>query len=224
MKLNSLLVGKTTLLDEVLQSAIVKKPVAGKQKLTFIGLEGDEQANKRHHGGVDKAVHHYSFDHYEYWREDIGDAAVLRAAGAFGENFSTYGQNEMTIAVGDVFRIGSALVEVSQGRQPCATLNIYFGIADMARRMQLTGRTGWYYRVLEEGFVAAGDEISLVERRSPEWTLARLHHYFYEDTLNREALEEIAALPPLSQGWRALAQKRLHDNAVEDWSKRLDGK
>lgn len=143
--------------------------------------------------------------------------------GAFGENLSTAGLDEATVAIGDVFRLGGALIEVSQGRQPCWKLNIRFGVADMARRVQQTGRTGWYYRVLEEGTVAAGDTLTLIERRAPDWPLARLWRILYVDVLNRDELRAMAAQPRLPVGWRAYAEKRLAAGQVEDWRPRLDG-
>lgn len=223
MKLDGLFVGKVALLDGGIKSAIAKKPVLERQELTFTGLKADEQANRRYHGGPEKAIHHYPFEHYALWRKDIGSKSVLESAGAFGENFSTCGLDEKAIAIGDVFRVGDAIVEVSQGRQPCEMLNIHFSVPDMALRVQTNGRTGWYYRVLEEGFVRAGDAMTLIERRAPEWTVHKIHHYFYIDPLNREALEKITTLTALSPSWRALAQKRLDTNRIEDWSKRLNG-
>src|SRR5690606_17234287 len=145
---------------------------------------------------------------------------VLRQAGAFGENFSSSGMDESSVAVGDVFRVGGALIEVSQGRQPCWKLNLRFGIADMARRVQNSGRTGWYYRVLESGSVEQGDASPLVERRSPAWTIQRLWRTSYVDVLNRDELAAMAALPYLPDTWRRHAQRRLTTSSVEDWSRR----
>ena len=106
------------------------------------------------HGGPEKAVHHYPFDHYEAWRTELGDIGLLRQPGAFGENLSAVGLTEADVAVGDVFRLGSAIVEVSQGRQPCWKLNERFGQPTVAKSVQASGRTGWYYRVIETGLVA----------------------------------------------------------------------
>jgi len=106
--------------------------------------------------------------------------------------------DETHVAVGDVFRLGDAVIEVSQGRQPCWRLNLRFAVGDMALRVQRSGRTGWYYRVIEEGVVSPHDSLVLVDRRSPDWTLHRL--------------------------WRLLAERRLATRAVEDWSARLSQK
>src|SRR5690606_2988653 len=101
------------------RSAIDKRPLAGTVSIGTLGFDGDEQGDPRVHGGPDKAVHHYAFDHYPAWRGDIGDSPLLRAPGAFGENISTLGLDESNVCLGDRFELGTALLEVSQGRQPC---------------------------------------------------------------------------------------------------------
>lgn len=203
-------------------SAIGKHPVDRPLWLGPEGFEGDSQADRRRHGGPEKAVHHYYAGHYPAWREELGDLPRL-TPGRFGENLSSIGLTEPGVAVGDRFRLGGALVEVSQARQPCWKLNIHFGIPDMARRVQDSGRTGWYYRVIEPGLVAPGDGLELVDRRAPAWTLARLWRILYRDRLNRAELAEMAALEVLSESWRSLAQRRLDNAAVEDWRHRLQG-
>jgi len=204
-------------------SGIVKLPVSRPLALGPEGLEGDEQADRRVHGGVEKAVHHYPFDHYAAWQADLGPLPALAAPGGFGENISTSGLTEATVAVGDIFRLGSALLQVSQGRQPCWKLNRRFDTPDMARRVQQSGRTGWYYRVLQPGTVAPGDQLELVDRIAPDWTLHRLWHALYVDRLNRGELQGIAGLDVLAEGWRKYAVRRLDSGRVEDWTKRLDG-
>ncbi|MFC3169826.1 MOSC domain-containing protein [Paracoccus fontiphilus] len=206
------------------RSAIAKFPVAGSLALTRDGFEGDAQADRRVHGGPEKAVHHYPFDHYAAWRQDLGALPLLDEPGAFGENISVSGPTEDDVAVGDIFRLGSALVQVSQGRQPCWKLNHRFGIPDMARRVQATGRIGWYYRVLEPGKVRQGDDLHRIDRLAPDWTLRRLWRAMYVDRLNRAELEGIAALEVLADGWRRHAVRRLDSGRVEDWRPRLEGK
>lgn len=205
-------------------SAIVKTPAPGPWRIGETGLGGDAQADLAHHGGPEKALHHYAFDHYAAWRDEIGDAAVLSAPGAFGENLSTLGWTEDSLCVGDVIRFGSALLQISQGRQPCFKLNLRFGLRDMAVRVQRSGRTGWYYRVLEEGAAQEGDALALIERPCPDWPLARLSGLLYRDTRDREGLAAMAALPQLAEGWRALAQRRLDTGKVENWNARLYGR
>lgn len=204
-------------------SGIAKSAVHAPLALSRTGLAGDRQGDPVRHGGPEKAVHHYPFDHYARWASDLGPHPLLDGPGAFGENLSTSGLTEETVAVGDVFRLGTALVEVSQGRQPCWKLNERFGRTDMARLVQSTGRTGWYYRVLEPGIVAPDDSLTLQERRAPDWTLARIWRTFYIDPLNRAELAGIAALDRLAEGWRNHAVRRIESNRVEDWTRRLTG-
>lgn len=187
------------------------------------GLAGDAVGDPRNHGGADKAIHHYPRDHYAAWIDDLAPApAILGEVGAFGENISTTGLTEDTVCVGDVFRAGSALLQVSQGRQPCWKLNVRFDRKDMAKQVQSTGRTGWYYRVLEPGMISAGDSLVLHDRPQPEWTLSRVLTTLYVDTMNLDALAAIAELPELNAGWRRLAARRVETRRVEDWSGRLE--
>ncbi|WCR09362.1 MOSC domain-containing protein [Paracoccus stylophorae] len=204
-------------------SGIDKTPVSAALMLDTNGLAGDEQGDLRHHGGPEKAVHHYARDHYAAWQAEIGDLPVLAAPGAFGENLSQHGLTESDVAVGDIFRLGKALIQVSQGRQPCWKLNHRFGVRDMARRVQDSGRTGWYYRVLQPGIVAPGDDLHLIDRIAPDWTIRRLWHVMYVDRLNRHDLAQMAALDVLAEGWRRYAARRLDSGRVEDWRGRLEG-
>lgn len=181
------------------------------------------QGDRVRHGGPEKAVHHYPFEHYAAWSNDLGAHPLLEEPGAFGENISTLGLTEDNVAIGDVFGLGSAVIEVSQGRQPCWRLNERFGRKAMARDVQATGRTGWYYRVLRPGTVAPSDRLIPLDRAAPEWTIARIWRAFYVDPLNRGELAGIAALDRLADSWRGLAARRLESNAVEDWNRRLAG-
>ncbi len=204
------------------RSAIDKRAVEGPVRIGPEGLSGDEQGDRRVHGGPDKAIHHYPRDHYASWRGEVGAHALLQAAGAFGENISTSGIIEADVCLGDRLRLGSALVEVSQARQPCWKLSDRFGIADMARRVQDTGRSGWYYRVLETGAVQAGDTLVLVDRPHPDWPLPRLSELLYRRTLDREELLGALALP-LVPSWRTLFERRLRQDDTESWDSRLGG-
>ena len=130
---------------------------------------------------------------------------------------------ETTVAIGDIFRLGHALLQVSQGRQPCWKLNERFGLRDMSRRVQQTGLTGWYYRVLEEGKIDAGDAFVPVDRLSPDWTIDRVRRVLCVDTMNLDELRDMTALTHLPDGWRKYATRRLETRKVEDWTKRLEG-
>jgi len=207
-------------------TAIAKQKCDGIQAVNSLGFLEDEQGDPSRHGGIEKAIHHYPFDHYRAWRSELGDdVPLLHGPGAFGENISSTGMTEESCCVGDIYRVGTCILQISQARQPCWKLNVRFNRSNMARRVQETGRTGWYYRVLEPGVIGAGDTIELMERQFPQWTLARLLSVFYDRHrwLDRRELEEIAALEPLSQSWRKVALGRLERGTLEDWSPRLDG-
>lgn len=208
-------------------SGIAKRPRVGALWLGREGLAGDEQGDRVYHGGPDKALHHYAAEHYAQWRDRFPDSAVPLEAGAFGENVSTAGMTEQSVHIGDVYRAGETLLQVTQGRQPCFKLNLRLGRPDAALVMQISGRTGWYYRVLREGWLAAGDGLELVERPHPAWPLARLIEALYPADLGLPALREewvkAAGLPELAERWRQTFVRRLATGVVEDWSLRLYG-
>jgi MOSC domain-containing protein YiiM len=230
LTVDAVLTGKVAPLgDEGLNktSAIAKTPVEGRVWLGETGLEGDQQAEIKVHGGPEKALHHYPFDHYASWRREwqsgASGLARLDQPGAFGENVSTSGLTEADVCVGDVYRIGGAIVQVSQPRQPCWKLNLRFARADMSRAVQNSRRTGWYYRVLEAGDIGAGDTIERLARPHARWSVERLLRVLYVDRDDRQALEGMVQLDTLSASWRKTATRRLESGEVESWSKRLDG-
>ena len=190
-------------------SAIGKLPVTDLVAVGPMGLAGDEQADRTVHGGVDKAIHHYPSDHYDWWRGHLGDAPLLDAPGAFGENISTSGLDEQNVFLGDRFRLGTALVEVTQARQPCWKLDHRFEIRGVMAQVVKTRRTGWYYRVLEAGMVRAGDALDLVERPYPEWPLASLFALLIGgEAKDRPAdLRALRDVPVLAETWKARRAK-----------------
>ncbi|PPV06181.1 hypothetical protein XBLMG947_2843 [Xanthomonas bromi] len=204
------------------RSAIDKRALQGRVQVGVEGLEGDEQGDRRVHGGPDKAIHHYPRDHYAAWRDELGPHALLETAGAFGENLSSVGLTEAHVCLGDRFALGTAVVEVSQLRQPCWKLSDRFGARELARRVQETGRTGWYYRVLQPGRIAAGDLLTLQARPHAQWPLSRLQQVLYARQVDVSAITAVLQLP-LVPSWRALFERRLQRSEVESWSKRLDG-
>ena len=189
-------------------SAINKSSVSGPQQLSLIGFFDDEQADLRHHGGLDKAVHHYAADHYPYWIEQNGENSKF-CPGGFGENISTAGLTEDVVCVGDVFALGSAIVQISQGRQPCWKLNAHTGVANLSHQVMQTKFTGWYYRVVSEGRVAPGDLLHLIERPNPEWTVARVTEARFSPRKHQAYAAHLRNLPHLSEGWRHVFAKLL---------------
>lgn len=184
-------------------SAIAKAPVSGKVQVHRLGLEGDAQADLSVHGGPDKAIHHYPHDHYAWWREAIGDHPLLAGYGAFGENISTAGLIEEGICIGDRWRLGTALVEVSQGRQPCWKLDHRFGGAKVNAGCIRARRPGWYYRVIEEGAVAAGDTMELIDRPFASWSVARVFGLLIagDHKTDRAGLEALGTVTALAEPW-----------------------
>ncbi|WP_341663166.1 MOSC domain-containing protein [Vibrio sp.] len=221
-KVNSVLVGKAEVFAHGARSAIDKKVVEGRQSVSFLGLVGDEQGDPRFHGGVEKALHIYPTEHYSKWVKELGDRDIFHHIGAFGENISSSGVTEKDICIGDKIRIGSTLLEVSQGRMPCWKLNVRFDQKDMAKRLQNSLRTGWYFRVIQEGNIGQDDDIILCDRPYPEWSLARIMSPIFEGCLDITELQRLAQLP-LVESWKTLVMRRMNDRLLEDWSPRIEG-
>lgn len=213
---------------EPILSAIGKRPRRGCLWLSRSGLQGDEQGDRVFHGGPDKALHQYAAEHYAFWRARFPDSPLVLEPGAFGENLSGVGMCERNVHVGDVFAVGAALLQVTQARQPCFKLNLRLRREDAALAMQACGRTGWYYRVLREGWIGAGYQIALVERVQPDWPLSRLIGALYPADLAAPELAEewrqAAALPELAERWRQAFERRLQTGKIEDWHMRLYGR
>ena len=207
-------------------SAIAKSAVGGPVLLGLTGLMTDEQGDLRSHGGPEKALLHYPSEHYLAWRAEMTlDPKVANLEiGGFGENISTHGLSECDVAVGDIFELGEALIEVSQPRQPCWKLNIRFNVSNMALKVQNSGRTGWYYRVLRSGMVGPQDSLVRVERLDPDWTLRRVQKVLYHDRLNIDELTQLATLRGLTPKMQSLAAARLQHLKVENWDPRLNGR
>jgi MOSC domain-containing protein YiiM len=205
----AVLTGKARPFRDDEASAIGKLPVADSVAVGPMGLAGDEQADRTVHGGVDKAIHHYPADHYDWWRQYLGDAPLLDAPGAFGENISTAGLHEENVFLGDRFRLGSALVEVTQARQPCWKLDHRFQAKGVMAQVVKTRRTGWYYRVLEPGEARAGDLLELVDRPYPDWPLASLFGLLIggEAKSRLADLRALRDVPVLAETWKVRRAK-----------------
>jgi MOSC domain-containing protein YiiM len=203
-------------------TGIFKRATAGPWLVTNDGLVDDHQGDRKNHGGPEKAIHQYPADSYAAWRSEYPSmSSILDEGAAFGENLCLPLMMEETVCVGDIYRLGEVVLQISQGRQPCWKLNLKFDRPDMAWLVQKTGRTGWYYRVIERGAIEVASAMKLVERPHPDWTIARLNTVIASRSLARDDLSEMAALSLLSESWRNLARRRLESRAVESWSKRL---
>lgn len=187
-------------------SGIFKTPVAGEVWLGATGLAGDGQADLRVHGGADKAVNAYASEHYPHWLATLQLPEM--PYGAFGENFTLGGLTEETVCIGDVYEIGQALVQVSQPRQPCRKLSRRWQVKDLAAQVIANGKTGWYFRVLREGFVAAEMPVRLLERQNPEWSITAANDVMYARQQDLEVARNLAACELLSASWRQYLSKR----------------
>ncbi len=203
----ALLTGKAKPFFRGEQSGIRKAALFGPVKITFLGLEGDEQADLSVHGGPDKAIHHYPFDHYARWSASAPAQDALNGPGAFGENISTFGLLEDEVCIGDQFQLGSARIEISQGRQPCWKQAARLEWTTLPAMMVRERRSGWYYRVIEEGEAEAGDILTLMDRLLPDWSVARVFGLLIAGGHKREpeALPALAAMERLDAGWRLRA-------------------
>lgn len=187
-------------------SGISKKPVTGRVFLTPLGFEGDGVANTKVHGGPDKAVCAYAFDHYRYWKDEL---ARKFEAPMFGENLTISSIDEKTVHIGDVFSAGETEVQISQPRQPCQNLCKFHGLPDLASRMQKTGYTGFYFRVLKPGWVVLGDELTLLRQDEKRISISLANNLMYQDKCNWEKIRDLLSVPFLSASWRETFSRRL---------------
>jgi MOSC domain-containing protein YiiM len=190
-----------------INTGIFKKPVSGRITLRTLNLEGDRQADLSVHGGPYKAVYGYPFEHYEYWRRELPDANL--PSGGFGENFTTEGLSEDELHIGDRLRIGSASIMVRQPRMPCYKLAAKFQKDDMIEKFLVSGRSGFYFSVEQEGEVEAGDAFELVWREQQGITIAEMNELFLKDKYNRDLLQKAIATPALPDAWREYFVPRL---------------
>jgi MOSC domain-containing protein YiiM len=156
-------------------SGFVKRPIEGPVEVGPLGLAGDEQADLTVHGGPDKAVYACSLGNYAAWKSAFSQYEALLVPGGLGENLTIDGIAEAEVCIGDHMRIGTAVLQVSQPRQPCFKFALRFNDVAMPRAMVRNGMSGWYYRVLEAGSLRAGDEVRLLQRPHPEWTIERIN-------------------------------------------------
>ena len=185
-------VGLPKPLDHRWHSAFFKEPVAGPVMLRSTNLEGDRQADPRVHGGPEMAVLAYSADHYPAWRAELGIAEM--GPGGFAENFTISGQDELSVCIGDVYRVGEATVQVSQPRGPCYKISYRWKRPDLLGRCESNGRHGWYLRVLDEGLVEAGLPVELLERPNPDWSVRRAADVYRSRRKRSEEAEQLARL------------------------------
>ena len=194
-------------LERPWRSSIFKYPVEGTVHVGKLNIEGDAQTDLVNHGGADKAVMVYDAAHYEYWREDLPDIAWTY--GGFGENLTIDGLSEDTVCIGDIYRIGDVRFEVSQPRSPCWKIARRWLQKDLTARVERTGYTGWYFRVLQEGTLEAGLPIELEAHPNPEWSITRAAGVMKALEDDPEAALALAGCEALASGWRDYILKKL---------------
>jgi len=204
-------------------SAIRKVRADGVLQVTSTGIIGDRQADLAVHGGPEKALHIYPSEHHAHWRETFPDVTGIFQPGGFGENISSDGFTEADLCIGDIFAAGSTRLQISQGRQPCWKLNMHTGNPAQAAAFQKTGRTGWYFRVIEEGTMQAGDTLKLIERPCPGWNLRDVILARFNPRLDPGIAKALSDLKELAEPWRVSFAKKADPGFKEDTSRRLNG-
>ena len=190
-----------------INTGIFKKPVSGPVFLRTLNLDGDQQADLSVHGGPHKAVYAYPSEHYVFWQQELPGMDL--PWGMFGENFTTEGLDENALHVGDRFRIGSAILMVRQPRIPCYKLAAKFQRDDILQRFLLSGRSGVYFSVEQEGQVAAGDSLELLSQNEDGITIAEINRLFVREKYNRTLLQKAIDTQDLPPGWREYFMERL---------------
>ncbi len=192
--------------EEVL-SGIFKDPVEGCVRAAALGLAGDGQADPQSHGGADKAVYAYSFANILHWQDALSRPEL--GPGSLGENLTLEDLPDSLVALGDVLRVGGAILQVSQPRQPCVKLAMKLDLPGFPRQFTKSGRVGFYSRVVEEGDVAAGDTLTCIDREDDPLSIEALNAALL---IRRDAAAELRralASPALSGAWRHDIEARL---------------
>lgn len=210
MRIVSINVGRPRLVtyhEQVVSTGIFKEPVTGPVMLRTLNLDGDRQADLTVHGGVTKAVYAYPSEHYAFWRSEF--PAMNLPWGMFGENFTIEGLDESSVNIGDRFRIGAAEVMVTEPRMPCYKLGVKFGRSDIIKRFLVSMRTGFYFSVLKEGLVGAGDEIESISRDEHDVTVADIVRLYARDKTDFDMMRRALEVEALPESWKDSFRKQI---------------
>jgi MOSC domain-containing protein YiiM len=210
MKIISLNVARprlTVYKGNTINTGIFKQPVSGSIQLRTLNLDGDRQADLSVHGGPNKAVYGYPSEHYPYWREEFPDMDM--PWGMFGENFTTTGLLENELHIGDRFQVGSAVITVRQPRMPCYKLAAKFQRDDILQRFLVSGRSGFYFSVEQEGQVAVGNSFEPLSRDQAGITIADMNRLFVAEKYDRNLLDQAMNTVALPEDWREYFAKRV---------------
>ena len=188
------------------KTGICKQPVDGPVYITKEGIEGDAQADRKNHGGADKAVYAYAVENYRFWENELG--RVLHY-GQFGENLAVSGMTDDLVHIGDIFQIGQIAVQVTQPRVPCNKLGMRMEDAGFVRRFHFSGRVGFYLRVLQEGSLKSGEPIERLVIDPGELTIRDAMLALNKNPRQQEIIRRALAIPALSEAWReSLTEKQ----------------
>jgi MOSC domain-containing protein YiiM len=210
MKLVSVNVGLPRVVmsnGEPVSTGIFKEPVRGRVMLRTLNLDGDRQADLSVHGGPSKAVYVYPSEHYDYWKHELPEMKL--PWGMFGENFTSAGVFESELNIGDKFRVGSAVVMVTEPRMPCYKLGIKFGRPDIIKRFLASERTGFYFAVLQESEVGVGDPIELIEGSKNSVRVSDITSLYTREKHNVGLLRRAIEVEALPESWKSYFQHRL---------------
>jgi len=189
------------------ESAFDKNQYHQKIQIKNTGLVGDEIADKKHHGGIDKAVFANSFKNYKQWSEFLGLKELN--FGALGENLTFDNICEDDVCIGDIHKIGTTILQVSQPRKPCWKISHRWDNKDFTKHIYKTGRTGWYYRVLQEGFINKNDKVKLVQKGESQISIALANQVYQDPDSNKDIAKILLDSKILATAWRNGLIKRL---------------
>lgn len=190
---------------QTVSTGIFKQPVAGRRMVRKLNIDGDGQADLQAHGGPYKAVYAYPHEHYATWASELGRADF--SYGQFGENLTITGILETDICVGDVLRVGGAVLQVTQPRVPCFKLETKMGIPQFQKRFLQSLRSGFYLRVLAEGEIGAGDALAITERDPHQMSVRDVNHLLYMDKQDVDAMRRVIEIDALPPGWKGSFEK-----------------
>ncbi len=207
--IESIRVGKPASLQykrKIVQSAIYKDEVHHPIHVAKTNLEGDEQSDLKHHGGPDKAICIYPSEHYTYWSQKTGQ---LFKSGDFGENLTISGLTEDKVRIGDILKAEECIFQVTQPREPCYKIAARHNIDQLPLWIRISGYSGYYLRVLEEGILTKGSSIEIIERDPQAITIAYANQIMHHDSRNTEAIHKILSVQALSESWKKQFSEKL---------------
>jgi MOSC domain-containing protein YiiM len=208
--------------DSTWTSSLVKKPVCHSVYLRQTHLAGNEQADRIHHGGEDKTLYALPLEHICHWRTTLSLPDL--PFGGLGENLTLMGAVESEVCIGDRFQLGEALVEISQPRLPCWKIGRCWGRPDFGQRMEEAGHSGWYFRTLQEGSFSLADDLVMLQRVQPNWSVADVFHIITHPLENKQRAAELLQVPEAAKTMKESLTKVLESGIYPDQTSRLFGK